>query len=756
MLYFMQMKRGSRRQRLLATFCLLSLVGVFFLQTPVVYATENISIPKSDLTKLLTGSSPAVTKAETVCAINVGVYFLMKALNEVVDDAKEPSPLLASVTGAVSAIGRGSQAAQADYFKSTCITPIEKAVAQEIIKSISQKSAAWISNGLSTAGGSIFPHDVTSIFAQMQQQALSSFTSTFAFDATKYPFGKETVKDIITDTQTTPEKDLQYNLDKSVDTESPGSTAKDFDSDFSKGSWAAFDASLDPNNNPIGFKLAASDILSNKIADKNGLPPGGQDIKDQIQRNGGFLDVRKCADPSTYDPSTSPGLVANAQAIINDQSGDYSDEDKTAAKDTIDKNTCKTWQTTTPGSVAANQLNQTLGSPIRQLESANNLSAILTSIFDAEVNQLLVKGLSSLDPTTINSQTKNNSSTTNNTTTNDTKQWYDANPGFNILTDIPNIIDIETKYVDVLGKQVDTLKKTIPAVYQLDLCIPGPRPNWDLDASTKIATYLSNLGDPACTSFTTHKVLGITTSTDDNGPCGAMKDATGLDAEADPIKKTDTFSKALQAIFDRYKQIMKDNYGPAYLPSEASQAKKEYEKITVFQQQISQAQDDVSSSKGTIHAMQVIKTRLDALPATTDPTYNDKLTALKATFDRTTEDLHTQVDLDTATSMLGHMQDELTTISGKDTGLIDQCYKETSDPAYSASLPVTRLPYPKESGVDDSRITYAKTFLPDFTFGDGTGKTLKVDDLLTPYHGSSDFMAQKVTFSVFENFLGIY
>ena len=781
----MKMKKTFKLKRFLIAVSLISLLGSTFGQVSIAHAEENSVFPKSDLVKI-SGSSNAVVTALASCAINVGIYFLLKALQEVVDDGKGTSILITETLGANSAAGRGSQATQLDYFKNVCVKPVEKAAAQQIIKSINQKSIAWITNGLSSAGGSVFPHDVNSIFADMQKQAISNFTSTFAFDDTKYPFGKDVTQSLITDLQTSPAKAIQYNLDKSISAEAPGKTAADFASNFQNGSWAAFKASLDTNNNPVGFDLAAQDILDNKLHAKNTLPPGAQDIKDQLQRNGGLLDLRKCADPSTYDPNTSPGLVADAQAIIDDQSGEYSDAEKENAQEIIDKNTCDQWQTTTPGSIAASQLTMALGSPIRQLESGTDLSSMLTSIFDAEVNQLITKGLTSLDSTSSANTTgtsAKSSTTSNGTTTEDTKQWYDSNPEFNILTDIPHIIDIENQYIDALTKQTDVLNKTVPAVYQLDLCIPGPRPNWDIDATKKVTDYLSKLGDPVCTSFTSHTTLGVTTSTDDNGPCGPMKTATGLDVEADPIKKPSDFSSALQAIVERYKKIMKDNYGPAYLPSEAYQAKKEYQKLALFQQEISQAADDMSSAKGVVHAMQVIKSRLDALPDPSDSTYNAKLTALKTTFDRSVANLHTQADLDAAVNMLGIMQDEYNTITEKDNGLIDQCYKETSDPAYIAALPVTRLPYPKDMNVTDPRATYTKTFLPDFSFGDGTGKTLKIDDILTQYHGSSsgfstssgfnvftggfgsvgwnqgnstDGKTNGVDFSTLENFLGIY
>jgi hypothetical protein len=55
------------------------------LQPTIAHAEENSVTPKSGLVKL-SGSSGPILTAVAGCAINIGLYFLIKAINEIVDD----------------------------------------------------------------------------------------------------------------------------------------------------------------------------------------------------------------------------------------------------------------------------------------------------------------------------------------------------------------------------------------------------------------------------------------------------------------------------------------------------------------------------------------------------------------------------------------------------------------------------------------------------------------------------------------------
>jgi hypothetical protein len=320
--------------------------------------------------------------------------------------------------------------------------------------------------------------------------------------------------------------------------------------DFRIGGWNGFLSQTDWNNNPIGFSMKAEQELIKRQAGTKYTP--AQDIKDQLQRNGGFLDQKKCVDPEDYDPNAKPDGGVDG-----------------TAGDDAPKNVCKQWMNQTPGSVVQSTLNKALGTTFDQLGLGEDLSTDLTAIFDALINHFIQKGLNELSKETKSSDStyggektygndgKTNQSYVQNNVSIDgggangtnflnagdrfQTNIFDLNPTgketistsnndqgepvyrTNIVgiinrelqlisvgddqaavlqkklgwdEDQKNIwIDLMSKrdpnYTNLLGKQVNLAKRLIPAIYQLDYCIPGPHPGWQKDAQAFLDTEMT-------------------------------------------------------------------------------------------------------------------------------------------------------------------------------------------------------------------------------------------------------------------------
>lgn len=211
---------------------------------------------------------------------------------------------------------------------------------------------------------------------------------------------------------------------------------------------------------------------------------------------------------------------------------------------------CKEWKTVTPGSAIATKANTYLNTPERQLELVKTMNDALNALFTALLSKLGSKGLAGLAPSanitttqagaTVQSITFDEDGYVNvddtvfgvgstpiatttgvivgtggNTTpggsgTGGVKPIKNPRPyiqddGFDITKDLGNIYDqdgvlikkgvIQNQYdyIDAMGIYRSTIADVLPALGELDYCIPGPNPNWRENSKEAIEEYLATL-----------------------------------------------------------------------------------------------------------------------------------------------------------------------------------------------------------------------------------------------------------------------
>ena len=445
-----------------------------------------------------------------------------------------------------------------------------KAAAGVILRQLTISTVNWINHGLN--GNPFYSTDTSSALKGVADTAIKSLTNTLGFDSKNYPFGKAIAQSIANQVGSSYEQQAKYSLNAVIAQQYPGMTSADFQKNFGIGGWEAFLSQTALNNNPFGFAMQAQGVAASRIAGTAYSP--AQDLKDQLARSGGFFDQKVCVDPNYNPKSNAAALNAadsaaadklaaadaadaaagqqlaqaeasgNAIAIgaaqarydaVNAQDAQASNDlAKADAADAAANATtvCNKYVVQTPGSTIGTQLSKALGATNDTLVNGQDLSTDITAIFNALMNQLINKGLSSLSTTNPNSSNfaNNSNGTQDNNSSVDVSgeegSWAAQGTPFDVFTDIPSVIRYEDNsqsntilatgcaagdtyspisgqfctgdpslpegYQQILAKEINVERNIVASTYELDYCIPGPRPG-GIDAIEQNAVnYVNN------------------------------------------------------------------------------------------------------------------------------------------------------------------------------------------------------------------------------------------------------------------------
>jgi hypothetical protein len=232
-------------------------------------------------------------------------------------------------------------------------------LAREILHIFTQEMVSWIRTG-QFGGGSLFTTDLVGELFNAADNAAGHFLAQYrseewyqllcspfrphiylALGSGRVPYierARCTVTDIV-------------------------SNLENFYTDFSNGGWAAWFASIEPQNNPYGLYLLSLEEKERRERE------GAFDIRQNFLAGGGFIGLKKCA----------PGAELGELHAQNPTPG---------------KKYCTRYITVTPGKVVEDQLVDALGSDIQKLGVADELNEVIATVFD-ELLSWLVSGGSS-------------------------------------------------------------------------------------------------------------------------------------------------------------------------------------------------------------------------------------------------------------------------------------------------------------------------------------------------------------------------
>jgi hypothetical protein len=259
--------------------------------------------------------------------------------------------------------------------------------AKQIVRQITQSVVNWINSGFE--GSPSFVTNPSSFFLDLADQEtgrflakyggpLTNLCTPFSIDlrialAFKYhPYSGQryacTLGTIISNT-TNAVKNSSIN----------GFTA----GDFRQGGWPAFvSLTTEPQNNVYGAWIQADTELSLRVANVQ------IQRREELNQGKGFLSWRKCTKVG------ATGSEGSATSFVDHEMGDNSDPNRTESNTPVEH--VENCEIQTPGSVIAGALESNLGSPIRQLELADELNEIVNALFAQLVTQVLSQGLGAI------------------------------------------------------------------------------------------------------------------------------------------------------------------------------------------------------------------------------------------------------------------------------------------------------------------------------------------------------------------------
>jgi len=384
-----------------------------------------------------------------------------------------------------------------------CLNAIGKAITKMLIQKMTLSIVNWIQTG--NSGGPFFVQNPSKFFKDIAKNQILDFG--LEINASENPFGKSFMKNIATNFNNKFQDNARYSLNEMIKNTNPKYSAQSFSQDFSQGGWGAWNAMVQvPANNPLGFNMMASNELNKRL--EGTTQSMAQDVRDSLQQASGFLGDERCTNPwgltrEEDEAAKKAGVTPEegSRLVVSGQNPTTIDP-HTGMPTTIGTNQystlrrCKKWEYVTPGAVIGHTLTKGMDDNSNSLISTETLNDAITAIFDATMarfsNELTSGGLAYMnsdfnnydlfDSKQIASETYQVKTDFANPST-----WLQQNPTFNIRTDFNQaLIDTQRTYIAKLFAESTALGDLIKWIRQLDYCIPGPNPNWEMTASRNI------------------------------------------------------------------------------------------------------------------------------------------------------------------------------------------------------------------------------------------------------------------------------
>lgn len=493
-------------------------------------------------------------------------------------------------------------------FREECLNGIAVTLARNQLTAMTKATMNWINTGFN--GDPQFVRNVTSftdsIAQEILEQELSKFKDPTLSDT--HPFGRDIARISINSYKV--KNDFGSATASNLSNFIPGSTTaadatKTFANDFSSGGWDAWLAlTTRTQNNPLGSMIVEGQHIAD-IKDS-----ATQNAKDEINRNGGYLDQKKCVE---YAPQKADG-------------GDPR---------------CLVYETVTPGTTIKDKISTYVNSPERQLEMAKTINDSLNALFTALINKFQTQGLSSLgsgnktDFATVSGGLGSNSIATILSSgldgLNDGGSYTDPTDlgtSIDITKDLGSIIQIQKDYIDAVKKYLKITIGVLPALGKLDYCIPGPNPNWKANAD-EITVYMDGVQESRLALVKPSTYSNRWKSRKKNRQIRAEADGKATQAVLDQLEKEEVVLKARAKDYEARVNVLYGpkspmqtptldniNQNPAWLPM--SQVGLNMTKdISLHADNIAQDTEDYTTSmadvSGYIYQLNKIKKKVDAI-----------------------------------------------------------------------------------------------------------------------------------------------
>jgi len=310
--------------------------------------------------------------------------------------------------------------------KTYVLDPLAWAAAKSLVQKITADTVQWINSGFK--GQPAFLTNPEGFALSVADQATGEFISKSGILSNLCsPFNVDVRLALALDmagyNQNVPyECTLSTIINNAANPSINGNSIAGFlNGDFNQGGWQGFIAAGNPANNPGRVYLQAQSDLLQKIGVKQNK------FQQQLLQGGGFMSWQDCKSVSAAQVQSAAGASADVSAIgirnsggasgteflTNNSTGAYLPAEKSKipnqnmlARQGISQTSVvnsqgvtqnsgfyESCETKTPGSVINAQLSKQLGSGIDQLNLAQSLNQIISSLMSQLVSQVLHKGL---------------------------------------------------------------------------------------------------------------------------------------------------------------------------------------------------------------------------------------------------------------------------------------------------------------------------------------------------------------------------
>jgi hypothetical protein len=580
----------------------------------------------------------------------------------------------------------------------TCLRSIGRLMIKMLLQKLTDSTVKWINSGFN--GSPAFIQDPGKFFEDIARTEVLQFGAEIIGSGN--PFGKDWIRNNARAFSNKFQDNAQYSLNELIQETNPEYSATTFQADFSMGGWNAWTAMTQvPANNPLGFQIMADNEIQQRLAGTS--QSRAQNVRDALQEAGGFLGDERCV-------SALDGTIN--YSITRTQYDEYMEKNPP-------QKLCSSWEYVTPGKMVADAATNVIGYPNNAYLNVTDLNDAVAAILDALLNQfssnLMEKGFANMGDRGANGALFYNSSgvTTGAFTTRVEKDftpvhlsssWLSANLDFNIRTDLTQaLIDEQRTYSDKLKMQNKELNSTtdgesyklsadrlssnayglIPAIYQLDYCIPGPHPGWEEDAQRKLAIAINPIPsltsqyfiDPNVTyndvvEDIAQQVLRGFYSTQIGKLTGYWADIRKDDRSVN-LSSKGAIVQVLNEILNRYIQIMDKIYfsNSEILPPVSKEATVNFNQLTGYYQMIKNNENKIASLKTTVGILGEIKDAVDDL--------NAKYKNSSGQFISLEAESAYENELKAQINAFGRLSSDM--VNGDDIASIDNMYKQIID-----------------------------------------------------------------------------
>ncbi|MES3031965.1 MAG: hypothetical protein V4699_01850 [Patescibacteria group bacterium] len=284
-----------------------------------------------------------------------------------------------------------------------------KVAAKQLLAKMTQATINWINSDFH--GAPLFLENPESFFRDIAKSQVRSIVDMIGYDTFRFPFGPQTALNVISSYKSQLAENSQYTLSKVIN--DPDLLIK-YRNDFNYGGWNGFLINTQyPQNNYLGFQGIIQQNLASRL--EGTLVAPAQKVQNLLQQGMGFLSPQTCPSNLSYNngtnefvkpsfkskiPYNAPEYTATSQREIDNYNADYNADVAVERAAWASTNTCPGGLvSTTPGSVAANQISTALSIPFLTTALDGALGNSLAAIFDALINHFLDKGLNALSDT---------------------------------------------------------------------------------------------------------------------------------------------------------------------------------------------------------------------------------------------------------------------------------------------------------------------------------------------------------------------